>query len=632
MQDSTASTLTGSDLPTSEQLAQLQETLAIEQTKHQIEQMRRDTHSLQAEANWLHLASQVADMPQSDYLQEGFGNYIDPATPYTEDPSFYPGGYGGVPAGHLLSRPPSVDDFQDGDYRPFWNGFAQYQLMQGITREIAMTNSIAIALVEGLCDYAIHKGFSYACKPIDPKDTSESTTALADDCDKIFREFDRNNSWSMNYQAYFFEQSRYKGEAYVEVQDAGDGRARIREMNPINIVEPQQHYTGTLEDFYGLPASSWTYGVVTPLGNTSDVLGYFHDTDHTGHNHEFIKAEHVAAVRLNAPTMVKRGLTDFYPALQIVKALPQLLYNLVIGAGIQASIALIEKRLKGASGVGADITPLGKPGQSRGQGSNIHQEFYRPGMIAKASGVDIMAGPMGSSASGPLMNIFETTYRLVGMRYKTPEYMSSGRDQNTSRANGDNSQQPFIKATERRQLPYVAAYTKVYMRVLEIAIKAGRLRHHGIQTMEDLTAICEPVVTPTDIGGRDKTQELAHRKALTDAKIMSRRTWSDKEGLEWDVERQRVEEEATDPIFDTPPPFGSQGFGQSGFGGSFGSSPGGQHQPQQSQPKQAEPTPANLPESTQRLNEAAAMLWDDYPIDGAGKRLLEDSASGVTDA
>lgn len=530
---------------TLETLAAKRDELELKRMSLEVAQLERDAMFVESERHWLNLLNEHQPS-QLNALEGDFAaTFVDPATPYYDTPGFY----SGSSMGAGMTRPTDREDYAEGDYRPFWHGLTEHRILQGVSRYLGVANHHGISLVEGLADYAVYTGYTHTCEPKDKQDDSERTETIIKECRQVLREFDEQNRWRCCWEGEIFQQSRFWGEYFIRVIDNKDGTATVREIPAFSLAQPLPQYIERLEVFWNLPASSWSYGVVTPEENTGDPLGYFVEYDNTGRNYEFVPADEVVPIKLNVPHQVKRGLSDFYPVFRMIQIMPQAWFNLMVQSGIQASIAYIQST---DPKMGGTVASLGKSTEIRSRGlrgeETIEANMQRPGQIIHAKGVKHEAGPVGNSNGPDLAKVLETGYRLVGMRYRMPEYMSSGNPSTSNRATADSSEQPFVKSTERKQVIYSLAFEDVDRRVLAIAIKYGRFAQFGIYTIEQLFDVIDLSVTGPDPGTRKVAEEISEDKALVEMRVKSRQTVAEKHGLDWQKEKRRIEEEDAEAI------------------------------------------------------------------------------------
>ncbi len=601
------------------EINELREALEARKIATEIAQLECEASTLDRQTHVNELMANYVPTLDEDVGYAPGAQFVDSREPYYDTPGFH--GYGRL---GLLDTPTKVDDDKDGSYQPFWRNMNEYRMLQGTARYLGTCAHEGIALVEGLADYAIYTGFKYDISAKDRGDESQATESLVAKCQEIIDEFHKRTQWPCDCESEVFCESRYYGEQFLRVKDVGGGKAELQIIPPFQIADPDPKFIPDLEDFFEIPLSSWTYGVVTDRRDFSQVRAYYHDPDFIGTNYELIPAQEVVHIKLNVPKYVKRGLSDFYPVYRLLKLLPTTIYNTVIQAAIQATIAGIREHTSAGDGPPVALgNTISGPVGAGGRGVNPTQvSMERPGQMLDTRNVKFHKGPVGDSGAEALLRVYEVGWRTVGVRYRMPEYMSSGNTGSSNRSTSDSAETPFVRSTERKQTTYAGSYGEVAWKVLAIAIKSGQLRLWGIRTRQQLERRIAMAVQPPEVRTRKRKEEIEGNKTLVDAKAMSKQTLAEKEGLDWESEKQRIEEESKQEFLQPAP----VGFGQ----------PGSANDPKQppvdpkretteevaeelaSAPRGGQSLPGGstadggqLTES-QRFDAAAALIWEDY--------------------
>jgi hypothetical protein len=111
------------------------------------------------------------------------------------------------------------------------------------------------------------------------------------------------------------------------------------------------------------------------------------------------------------------------------------------------------------------------------------------------------------------------------------------------------AESPFVKFAEAQQQFYAQRDRRTLERVLWFAWLGGRF---GDAEWSDIKRSVQIVVTPPQIEVRDPEKETAVRKTLHDAGILSRKTWSAQEGLDFEQQQQNLRQEATEAATTDP--------------------------------------------------------------------------------
>ncbi len=509
---------------------QLREHLDQLRMKQEGVQMLATIRELEKKAHWEGLmASHFAAMESFEPRYVGNRDTDD----FANDGEF-------VSKWHPNERPTALTDFMHGSYEPFWSTNGMLRVLQGISRYLAVSNMEGKSLVKGLADYAVYTGFQFSVEHADkkkpaPDDLIEAVQQEIDD-------FLKRSDFEAFGQGHVFEESRMWGEQLLHVYAGPGGLPVMREIPVMLLEEPSAKSHRELEAHLGLPESSWTYGVVTDAMDTSQVFGYVFARDPAGQQYDYAAAEDCVHIKLNTPRKVKRGLTDFYPVFKLMRFLNKTMFNMVVSAAMQASIAYIRQWETAAGGVGS-VQNMGTTGLPRIAGLDGRmRDDHPPGQIVDTYGASYQSAPMAGNAEG-LLEVFVAGYRSVGLFYRMAEYMSTGVADTSNRSTSDTAEQGFIKSTERIQTVYSGSYTSVVEKALAISCKANRFVRWGITDFRELKQFVKVHCEPPEVGTRNRADEATVNAQLIMNRVMSRQTWAEREGLDWDVEKERIAEE-----------------------------------------------------------------------------------------
>jgi hypothetical protein len=107
------------------------------------------------------------------------------------------------------------------------------------------------------------------------------------------------------------------------------------------------------------------------------------------------------------------------------------------------------------------------------------------------------------------------------------------------------AQNPFVKEIEDWQDFFETYYNEFFARVVEASIKYGKPK---LPKGTDLTCtIVWPSLITADIKVNNEAKEKQFRN-----KTLSRRTWMESEGLDYDVELENMRQEEEEELFDDP--------------------------------------------------------------------------------
>ena len=376
----------------------------------------------------------------------------------------------------------------------------------------------------------------------------------------MIREFLEENNWIGDLDRELFQRSRVDGEYFLGMWHVGNGHVQVRAVEPDQVTEPSNK-TG-LDEWIGFgpsPASSWTFGVHTDDTDARAIHGYYvqwtnRDTewDYFPGGNEPITPPDGAGMwmehaQLNVVRAVKRGLSDFYPIQGNLDLARRVLRNMGEGSAVQAAIAWIQETAPGTTQAQTSSATLARADvrytTNSAQGSRTHtSQQYDPATILKVpSGQKYLPGPLGAQNASSFITAAEALLRTVAVRWSLPENLVTGTAENNNFASSLVAESPFVKFAESQQQFYAQRDQRTLKRVLRFAWSAGRFGDVPWSLVERSVEI---IVTPPQTEVRDPEKETHVRAMLHNAGVLSRKTWSAQEGLDYDAEQKNLAAEA----------------------------------------------------------------------------------------
>lgn len=439
-----------------------------------------------------------------------------------------------------------------GQLYPFFDTEAQLDVIRAKCRVMGQVFPMAITAMEALTDYTVGTGYQFESQPIDDRVGKDFCRR----CDRIIEEFINRTNWKSDRDRELFALGRCDGDMGVALFDVGDGHADVRFVEGEFITEPSS--TRAIEDWLSVnDKSSWTFGVHTPAHDTERVLGYYVQWTPDPGDFDYFKAEDFELVKYNTRRKVKRGLSDYHAILAWLMRHDKLLRGTAIGATIKANISHIEEYAEGVQRADIEQISFGssaytyKPSPS---GDTRYAEVSEPGtVVAMNKGVKYIPGPMGTERDPHFLAVAAAVARLIGARWSMPEYLISGDASNANYSSTMVAESPFVKASLARQAKYGRIQTNILYRVLNIALKAGKLRSFQVEDIGDLRHVIDVVAKAPSMEVREKKPETERRKILKDEGILSDATWAEEEGYDYEEEQKRGAKKALPPPVVAPP-------------------------------------------------------------------------------
>lgn len=462
------------------------------------------------------------------------------------------------------------DDRKDGRYRPFYQNEQDLLSIWGLARWLSGSDEIGQSPLEALTNYTMGNGFVYqvnpkktarpapaipgAAKPVDP------AQGLADECQAVIDEFIERSQWEGQKERELFQRAVVDGEFGAWVRACGGGKASLRITDPECITQPTD--PRQLEDYYGLPCYSWSFGVATDHGDTSMPHGYFLMWHGDSNDWDYAPSSEFVHAKFNVPTSAKRGLSDYYPVTGTIRKVGRLLDNMLHGMGDQAAIAFIVQHAQGVT-PGQAQSMVANAATSRGTkaipgGSRLrYNRRYDPGTrLDISAGLEYLPPPIAQSGvADAVVGIVQAGLRRLGSRWQLPEFITSSDASNGNYASILVAGSPFVVATENRQASIRRPFSRIFWRVLEIACASGRFAAHQVYRIEELRKAVELVITPPAVAvGESKRDTAETDKILVDMGAKSIQTVAEESGLDYQAEQERGAKAAVvSPAFDAAP-------------------------------------------------------------------------------
>jgi len=473
--------------------------------------LERELRYLEAEKNL------VLEMSFGPLVEASFGERVDMSDRYLTD----------GPGGTLEPLPSRADDRKDGDNQPFWQNEFELQRIRGIARFIATFNEIGIGAIDIMVKYVVGTGFEYGIE-------YERNPAAAKSVEAFVDEWDERTSFTGDLDAELKSRELRDGDFYAWIKPIGNGRSSIRIVEPDEITEPADAYR--LEEHYNIPPGvSWKYGIATDPDDTSIIYGYYVNWNGQPGNEDFVPVEQMVHVKRNVDRRVKVGVSDFYAVWEDLCRSEKLLANMVQGASIQASIALIRNHETGVSKANIDSIQSALTRQVTASNSTQLVSDVKTGQIIDQSRCTTELGPMGTVAGANYELILQAAYRTIGSRWHMPEYMISGDASNGSFSSTLVAESPFVKTTEVEQSRTGRAYNRIRKIVARTGAAAGKIP--GV-TVEDIDAMSFTAVG-ANIASRERDKDITVDEKLVQMGAMSLETLAARNDLDYNDEQKK---------------------------------------------------------------------------------------------
>jgi hypothetical protein len=448
-----------------------------------------------------------------------------------------PGYNVGIGAGSISQ----LSDRQDGKDFPFIKSLYDVAMARGMARILSTANSTGVTIRENLTNYTVGSE-GYEIK-VGTKKKRKVPDGLIDAAQDVVDRFLDDHDWQGDYDRELFWRLLRDGERFLALYPQRNGRVKARVIEPEQVTDPGQVQAELLNRWGINPpcATSTTFGIHTADHDVETVYGYC--IQHQDGMPDYLPAEYVIHSKVNVDRNVKRGITDFFAAWEWLVGEAKLMRNTQAGATAQAAIAWIEQYAAGttAATVNGNISTAADYSMSRrnlnGGTRTDEVRDLSPGTVRHVSaGKEYLPGPMGAERGNAFLEVSAALLRKAGSRWAMPEYMISGDASNSNMASTIEAGTPFANAIEGHQGRFGKFQSNAMWRVLQIAWRAGTFDRFGL-SWEEFEYCLEVIATPPPIMKPDPLPETQRREVLVNQGIMSKKTWTAEEGLDWDQEQ-----------------------------------------------------------------------------------------------
>lgn len=382
-------------------------------------------------------------------------------------------------------------------------------------RALALTNEFAINGHENRISYIVGSGHSYraACRR-----RGGDADELVRQTQRVIDEFLQVNEWQRRQQETVLRLDR-DGEVFLRFFVGRDGLTQVRFVEPGQVATPM----GAGQD------AELSFGIETAADDVETVDAYYVDGVR-------VEAHEIQHRKANVDGNVKRGLPLFYPVRKNLRRAEKLLRNMSTVAEIQSAIALIRKhRTAARTSVQQFVTARdGGPGDSVG-GRYGSVRRFAPGTILDTYGNIDYDFPAAALDAASYVSVLQAELRAIAARLVMPEFMLTSDASNGNYASTLVAESPALRMFQRLQARQTADDRAVMLRVVENAVRAGRL--DPAVRDEVVLQIEAPALSMRDAKSEAETFAIEYANG-----ILSPQTWSLKRGLDFDQEQANLRE------------------------------------------------------------------------------------------
>jgi hypothetical protein len=372
-----------------------------------------------------------------------------------------------IPLGPAAGR----RDRQDGRNWPIVQGEGDLDQIRWMARLIATLNPVAIGALDGIIDFIVCEGMTLNAVARNKERATEAKPWCRQVQD-VLDTFVEVNEYD-ELQAELLLRSRREGE-YVLRGFEQDKNLIVRTVEPEQVTESgcpldKEWSLGIKHKKTTDPETGETiYDVQTP-----EAYWVKYDAQDPGHE---IPAAEIQHVKINVDRNIKRGLTDFLCTQDALQGVMKLLRNLREGAAIQSAIVGFRKHAGDLTATQAFQTGIrdrtsGEIDPQTGRPRNTQR--FPPGTILDIHAQEYLPNPWTNQGGGVHIAICQAVYRLIGNRWRMPEYMVSGDSSNANYSSHLVSGTPWSRWCKRWQKFYKRRFAMPAWKAVELACKLG---------------------------------------------------------------------------------------------------------------------------------------------------------------
>ncbi len=390
---------------------------------------------------------------------------------------------------------------------------ADLRVVRAECRQLAVTNEFAINAHENRISYLVGAGHTYRATV---KKGASAPEGLQIEVQAVLDEFCRVNAWRARQEEIVRRRDR-DGEAFLRLFFAADGTTRVRFVEPGQIVTPAELASD--------PAAS--FGIHTDADDVETVLAYYVDGQR-------VEADEIQHRKANVDANVKRGLPLFYPVRKNLRRAEKLLRNMSVLAEVQSAIALVRKHRGPASGVqqfAAATADASMTNSATGRTTNFKR--FAPGTILDVPATTEYDFPAAALDAGSFVAVLKAELRAIAARLVMPEFMLTSDASNGNYASTLVAEGPAVRMFGRLQARMIEEDLFVLWRVMGNAVRAGKLPAAALEAIEIQAAA-------PSLAMRDELKEAHVCKIEHENGILSKQTWSQRRGLDFDQEQENL--------------------------------------------------------------------------------------------
>jgi hypothetical protein len=414
---------------------------------------------------------------------------------------------------------------------------SQLDILRWYGRTLYEMNPYAQGALNCLADYVVGRGFDYYCQA--RKYARKVSDDLISLCNRHLEDvLNKNKWWVLERELYIAP--RRDGDAFLRYFAQDNGITKLRIVEPEQVRSPGQDNTD----------SQWAFGIKTDPDDRVEHLAY--QVWYSNEQPDEVDADEITMFKNHLGTNVARGLSDFFNLQDILTDSEKLLRAGRVGEAIRQSVAWIEQfsmanqaSITALQGSETDeLLPRWGVSGTTGSGLAMEQAHkVMPGEVVRTEqDREFVNGPIGNAQNMDIT--LQASLKAAAVKLRVPSWVLTG-DVTANFASALVAESPLTKRCEQDQFVHIKRYTEVCTCILDIAARQGILPEDTLEQIE-VCAEGQP------IAARDPKQETEICAILRANKLLSKRTWSAREDLDYDEEQSNIQAEPPDEALPAP--------------------------------------------------------------------------------
>ena len=388
------------------------------------------------------------------------------------------------------------------------------------------TNLHARAIIRNIAKFVLGKGPIVRPKPENP------------DLQALWDKFSKLNKWSIKEKEAIARCFR-DGELLIrKYPDPETGDLDVRFVRANRIRNPKN--TNKINK-----GENVTYGIGTDPDDIENVMSYYVTDPVTMELKEVVPADQMIHVKILSDSDMKRGMSFLLVAMPMIKKFENWLEDRIVLNQIRSAIALV-RTVEGSSGVVQSVRTAERTHATDEEKQKLRVP-PRGTIITAGKGVKYeMLSPNvnASDVAADGRSMLLTIAAGCGM----PEMILTADYSNANYSSSMVAQNPFVREIEDWQDFFEEI---LYGALFEAVIDANLAASNPEKKLsEDVVRDCKvewPPLILADIVNNNSARQIQFRN-----KILSRKTWAMKEGLDPAEEEKNLQEESTKEIYKEP--------------------------------------------------------------------------------